>query len=62
MKVERSGPLATRTIGGCGQLATSGKAVGHETLEKDRTEVGPCQVDGGGMSRRSGADDDLGGE
>ena len=54
--------MATRTIGGCGQLATSGKTVGHETLEKDRAEVGPGQVDGGGMSCRSGADDDLGRE
>jgi len=59
MKVERW-IMATRTIGGCGQLTTSGKAVGHETLKKHRGEIGPGQVDGGGMSCRSRADDDLG--
>ena len=62
-RIDESGEewiIATRTIGGCGQLTASGKPVGHETLEKDRVEVGPGQVDGGGMSCGSGADDDLG--
>ena len=47
------------TIGGCGQLTTGGEAVGHETLEEDGLEVGPSQVDGGGVSCGSRADDDL---
>jgi len=41
-------------------LTAGGKTVGHETLEEDRLEVGPGQVDGGGVSCRSRADDDLG--
>lgn len=48
-----------RTIGSCGQLAAGGKTVGHETLKKHRLEVGSSQVDGGGMSCRSRADDNL---
>ena len=48
-----------RTIGSCGQLTTGGKTVGHKTLEKDRTEIRPGQVDGCGVSCRSRADDDL---
>ena len=50
----------TRTICGCGQLTTGGKAVGHETLEEDGFEIGPGQIDRGGVSCWSRADDDLG--
>ena len=52
--------VSARTIGSRGQLTTSGKPVGHETLEEDRLEIGPGQVDGGSVSCRSRADDDLG--
>jgi len=51
--------MGMRTIGSCGQLTTSGKSVGHEALEENRIEVCPGQVDGGGVSCRSRADDDL---
>ena len=49
----------TRTICGCGQLPTSSEAVGHETLEEDRFEICPGQVDGSGMSCRSRTDNNL---
>ena len=51
--------MDTHTIGSRGQLTTGSKTVGHETLEEDRLEIGPSQVDGGGVSCRSRADDDL---
>jgi hypothetical protein len=50
----------TRTIGSGGQLTTGGKAVGHETFEEDGLEIGPGQIDRGGVSCWSRADDDLG--
>jgi len=49
----------THTISGCGQLTPSGEPICHETLEKNRLEVSPSQVDGCGVSCRSRADDDL---
>ena len=50
----------TRTISSCGQLTPSGEPICHETLEKNRLEVGPSQIDGCGVSCGSRADDDLG--
>ena len=50
------------TIGGCGQLTTCSETVGHETFEENRLEVGPSQVDCGGVPCRSRTDDDLGRE
>jgi hypothetical protein len=62
IRIDESGEvwiLATRTIGSCGQLTAGGKTVRHETFEKHRVEVSPSQVDGGGMSCRSRANDNL---
>lgn len=48
-------------FGGGGQLATGRDAVGHEPLIEHRLQLGAGQVDGGGVSRGPGADDnDLG--
>jgi len=54
MKVE------AHTISSCCQLTPSGEPICHETLEQDRLEIGPSQVDGCGVSCGSRADDDLG--
>lgn len=45
-------------LGGSGQLATGGNAVGHEALVEDGLQLGAGEIDGGGMGSRPGADDD----
>lgn len=52
--------MSTRTVGSCGQLTTGSKTIGHKTLEENGLEIGPGQIDGSGMPRRTRADDDLG--
>ena len=64
-RVDESGEMwivSTRTVGSCGQLTTSSEPVGHETFEENGLEIGPGQVDGGGVPCRSRADDDLKGK
>lgn len=48
-----------RTIGGGGELTAGCEAIGHETLEENRTEVGTTKVDGGGVSCWARADNHL---
>jgi hypothetical protein len=51
--------MGERTIGSSRQLSASRKAIGHETLEEDRIEVGACEVDGSCVSGWARADDHL---
>ena len=49
----------TRTVSRRGELATGGEAVGHEALEEDGVQVRTAKVDGGGVSGRARANDNL---
>lgn len=44
-------------VGGGGQLAAGGDAVGHEALVEGGLNIGSGQVDGGGVGGGAGADD-----
>lgn len=57
--VTREIMVGVRTVGCCCELTTSSKAVRHETLEEDRFQVGTRQVNGSGVTSRTGTDDNL---